>query len=204
MLDFNRSFTVEHAVDDGAYHKLQRKLSYLLEFRGKLDEENWRAGVDVGLIFSYFKILLEFLMNQVTAWVTDLADVKDQLHSNQEDLRMTKLSLEESRCQVEKLRTENTILSTFVDQLTEEVESCQSDILDCRDALKNASMQSAVSKTEFQELYEQTFTLRVSLFWRLMCWRSAVTRFFLVSSVTRRQNACETCPSDVLGCVLQI
>ncbi|XP_073395367.1 uncharacterized protein [Physcomitrium patens] len=162
-----RSFTVEHAVDDGAYHKLQRKLSYLLEFRGKLDEENWRAGVDVGLIFSYFKILLEFLMNQVTAWVTDLADVKDQLHSNQEDLRMTKLSLEESRCQVEKLRTENTILSTFVDQLTEEVESCQSDILDCRDALKNASMQSAVSKTEFQELYEQTFTLRRELESRL-------------------------------------
>lgn len=86
MLDFNRFFIVEYVVDDGVYYKLQCKLSYLLEFRGKLDEENWRVGVDVGLIFFYFKILLEFLMNQVIVWVMDLVDVKDQFYLNQEDL----------------------------------------------------------------------------------------------------------------------
>ncbi|KAG0616600.1 hypothetical protein M758_5G127400 [Ceratodon purpureus] len=122
-----RLLSVENAVDEVADHKLQQKLSYLLEFRGKLDEENWRAGVDMGLIFAYFKVLLEFLMNQITASVTHLADVKHQLMSNQEDLQITKDSLVDSRCEVENLRTENTVLS-FVDQLTEEIESCEAEI----------------------------------------------------------------------------
>lgn len=127
MLGFIRSLLVENAVDDVVYHKLEQKLSYLLEFRGRLDEENWRAGVDMGLIFAYFKVLLEFLMNQITASVTHLADAKQQLMSNHEDLQATKNSLVESRCEVEKLRTENTALS-FVDQLTGEIENCEAEI----------------------------------------------------------------------------
>lgn len=127
MVDLIRSLSVENHVDNVAYHKLQQKLSYLLEFRGKLDDENWRAGVDIGMIFAYFKVLLEFLMNQSTASSTRLAGAIHQLMLNQEDLQTIKNSLVESRREVQILRTENTALS-FVDHLTEKIESCETEI----------------------------------------------------------------------------
>lgn len=114
-----RSRLLPNAFDDD---KLRQKMSYLLEFRGKLDEEKWRAGVDVKLIFAYFKFLLEYLMSQATVSATQIADFKDQLSSNHD----TKTSLLESRSEVDSLTIENMVLSTFLDQLTEESGSCQS------------------------------------------------------------------------------
>lgn len=109
ILDLIRSFSIENAMDDVAYHKLRQKLSYLLEFRGKLDEESWRVGVDVGLIFSYFKVLLEFLMNQITESATHLADVKHQLMSNQECLQTTKSSLAVSQAEFHALHDQTDV-----------------------------------------------------------------------------------------------
>lgn len=150
MLEFCRPCSITNAVDDV---ELQQKLSYLLEFRGKLDEEKWRAGVDIELIFAYFKVLLEYLVSQVTTSVTLIADLKHELQSTQEDLQVTKTSLAESRSEVYSLSTENIVLSTILDQLDEEN---QSKFSNCRDSLKD------VSEAEFHELHERTDVLRVS------------------------------------------
>lgn len=119
MLPTCRSRLIANALDDD---KLRQKLSYLLEFRGKLNEEKWRAGVDVKLIFAYFKVLLEYLMSQVTVSATQIGDLKGQLSSNHD----TKTSLVESRSEVDSLRIENMVLSTFLDQLAEESRGSQS------------------------------------------------------------------------------
>jgi vacuolar-type H+-ATPase subunit D/Vma8 len=88
--------------------------------------------------------------------------MEDQLSKTQEDLHITKVSLEKCRAEADSLRAENSVLSRFVDQLTEEIESCQSEILNCRDALKDASQRSAQSQAEFHELHGRTDILRVS------------------------------------------
>lgn len=70
--------------------------------------------------------------------------------------------MEKCRAEADSLRAENSVLSRFVDQLTEEIESCQNEILNCRDALKDASQRSAQSQAEFHELHGRTDILRVS------------------------------------------
>lgn len=142
--------------------KLQQQLVDLVVFRAKLGEEEWRSGVDIDLVIAYFKILLENLVNQSTEVGKHLNDIEGQLAANQEDLQATKTSLEKSRGESEILKAENTVLSKFVDQLTEEIESCQGEILICRTQLKDASLRSEKSKADFYELQGRTDDMRVS------------------------------------------
>jgi hypothetical protein len=142
-------------------HILQQQQVDVMKGREELGAEQYRGWVETDLISAYFESSVESMVNLSTELGKHLAITKGQLVAKQEEFNNIEVLLQESRADTESLRAKNTILSKFVDQLTEDNVNSQEEILKYRYALKEASLCSEKHKSDLHNLEQQMENLRV-------------------------------------------
>jgi hypothetical protein len=142
-------------------HILQQQQVDVMKGREELGAEQYRGWVETDLISAYFESSVESMVNLSTELGKHLAITKGQLVAKQEEFNNIEVLLQESRADTESLRAKNTILSKFVDQLTEDNVNSQDEILKYRYALNEASLCSAKHKSDLHNLEQQMENLRV-------------------------------------------